>query len=358
MRLIALLMLAVAFATLMFVVSLTFFNMTVNYKIEPLPAMPTNVPKVNTTTIIINKAKSTQTLKYLPLIPKKRDDVLHVVILACNRRIELNMSMFALTQVYEKHLLNITVSLDCAESFLNIFPVYRHEFGALQVVDSYQRHVAVDDWRDERVARHWLSAITRMFESAPNIEHVLYMEEDHVVMPDIYVAANKYKNTCKDCFAINLACHKPCYGRFSRSPHAIGKAGIANIGVLYIRKQWLQFLKSKALSLFCSLRGDWDINMKGVTSKELIPKYNLQLLKPRVYHLHDCVSARTGKTWKKSWCGVKGRERIYREFVDDWQKYAPPSNKSTPFVYVEKGTLNPKAPPLMEKRCLEAVHHD
>ena len=121
MRLIALLMMAVAFATLMYVVSLTFFNMTVNYKIEPLPAMISITPKLNTTTIVINKAKSTQTLKYSPLIPKRHDGVLHVVILACNRGIELNMSLFALTQVYEKHLLNITVSLDCAESFSNIF---------------------------------------------------------------------------------------------------------------------------------------------------------------------------------------------------------------------------------------------
>lgn len=84
MRVLAVLMLAVAFATLMYVVSLTFYDMTINYKIEPLPAMPTNPPpsispKVNTTTIVTNKGKTAKTLKHTstlpPLIPKQRIDV-------------------------------------------------------------------------------------------------------------------------------------------------------------------------------------------------------------------------------------------------------------------------------------------
>ena len=119
MRLIAVLMLAVAFATLMYVISLTFYDVTINYKIEPLPSIPVKPPQQVDTSTLVSKHDSPKTLKHARTLPQ-RVDMLHVVILACNRGIELNMSLFALTQVYEKHLLSITVSLDCAESFSNI----------------------------------------------------------------------------------------------------------------------------------------------------------------------------------------------------------------------------------------------
>ena len=273
----------------------------------------------------------------------------HVLVLACDRRVELDTALFALSKAYLASLASVTVSVDCIvdSSFYTMIHKYRQDFRTLSVQSSYQQHIEPDAWRDERVARHWISAVTRQFEDGAN--RVLYLEEDHVVMPDIFIAAHRFDRACEKCFAVNLACHKPCDGKFTLSPHSVGLGSVGNIAVLYHRKQWLEFVKYKAPD-FCTMRGNWDINLAFFN----LPM--LQVYKPRAYHLHDCVSARRKRLeFGGKFCNK--RRELYRSFANEWgQTTTSFSNVTWQSPHVVTRGRNAPAPKKMRDMCMRAAY--
>lgn len=272
-----------------------------------------------------------------------------VLVLACDRRTELDTALFALSRAHLASLASVTVSIDCIvdDSFHRMINKHRHAFRTLSVQLSYQHHVKPDAWKDERVARHWISAVTRQFELGAS--RVLYIEEDHVVMPDIFLAAQRLGQACQNCFAVNLACHKPCDGRLTLDPDSVGLGGVGNIAVVYYRKQWIAFVKHRA-SAFCRMRGNWDNNLKTFR----LPM--LQVYKPRAYHLHDCVSARTKRLeFGGKYCGK--RRELYRHFAREWARTGRSLGNltwQTPLAIARAKTA--PAPQKMRDMCMRAAY--
>jgi hypothetical protein len=276
-----------------------------------------------------------------------------VLILACNRREELEAALYALSRVERAHLCNITISVDCAGSSLDgVADAYSSTFLAIQVVDSYQRSAPPDAWTDERVSRHWVSALSRLF--ADGHRRVLYLEEDHVVMPDIVTAERKFDGSCgEDCFAMNLACHAPCSGKYTHDAAVVGWSEPGNIAVVYYREKWALLLEH--IDTFCSYRGDWDHNLRKIGALGIVPWKNVQLYKPRAYHLHDCVSARTSKRhFDGKYCGK--RRQLYDAFLSDWHQGGASLLRPKwvdSYTKPAYGVLTP-APSEMKRMCLRA----
>ena len=269
----------------------------------------------------------------------------HVLILACNRKEELDTALYALSQAHLAHAADVTVSVDCPDGPDS--SQYSQSFHSIRFVDSYQRYVPFDAWKDERVARHWLSAITRVFREGH--ARVLYLEEDHVVMPDIFYAANRFQRP-DSCSTLNLACHKPCNGRYTGDAAVAGKGLVENIAIVHYSHTWAAFIHSDELVRFCSARGDWDINLHNLG---IAPSY--QVYKPRAYHLPSCTSSRTGKVkFGGRYCGNRAMQ--YRGFLDEWRRTTSIVQR---VIEVPSQAWSPKytaaAPPAMKRRCLEAI---
>jgi len=278
------------------------------------------------------------------------DDALKVLILACDRHDELDMSLYALGEAHLARSAHVVVSVDCIVpwKFYDMIRSHSSRFNTLKIQSSYQQHVEPDAWKDERVARHWISAISRMFYDGA--ERVLYLEEDHVAMPDIFLAANRFDNACPSCFAVNLACHKPCGGMYTTDQASAGIGVIGNIAVVYYKSKWLDFIRRR--HRFCSVRGDWDYNLKWLYQYRC-----LQVYKPRAYHLHDCRSARTKRLeFNGKYCNK--RRELYMQFRTEWSSTPSGVPRINMQRQVSEGIgQTATAPDRMRERCLEAAEH-
>ena len=75
MRVLAVLMLAVVFATLMYVISLTFFDVTINYKIESLPSIPVKPPQH-----VETSSDSQKTLKHASTLQQRVEQMSTLIV--------------------------------------------------------------------------------------------------------------------------------------------------------------------------------------------------------------------------------------------------------------------------------------
>ena len=263
-------------------------------------------------------------------------DRLVVLVLACNRTAELKVALTALAAADGAEDVEVVVSVDCPAP-----PIASEAGDAFASFD-----VVASVGTAGNAARHWLGALTRAFR-AYDAERILLVEEDHVVMPDIFTAAALFQ-PCKSCFATNLAHHHGVLG----TERAWGLGGIGNIGVVYYRDRWERFLR-QGLDRFCSLRGDWDHAMQRLRleSRWGVEPDTLQVYKPRAYHLKTCFSAREKKR-KTALCGDRKRE--YAQFLQEW-------NSSNIGRRGLSTLLSPwpmpavPAPKAMQELCLNAV---
>jgi len=184
-----------------------------------------------------------------------------------------------------------TVSIDCQGQQV---PNVVRDLG-LNMRWSHQVHVPPDG-SDERVARHWLNAVSATFKR-PECEWVVYAEDDHVVAPtfykDLWALISYYKSENMDVFALNMGCHGDCWGMRSLDPGAVGRMEPGNMGVVYIRPQWQAFMGK--LSVFCALLGSWDVNMHVLGAQGHLPQHALTYLRPRIVQIRACMSSRTGE---------------------------------------------------------------
>jgi len=262
-----------------------------------------------------------------------------ILILACDREEELAVSLHSIEKMKDSDEADVVVSFDChMPNRSHLYNRYRSSFRSLRFVDSYQLNFQRDAWTDERVARHWVSAITRVLSVHPQ---VVYLEEDHVVMPDFIEAVDHYKKqNCSACFEVDIGCHLPC------------KSELSNMGVIYFQHTWMEFLEN-GFEGWCSRRGDWDHNLRKYTEEARMGSYRTD--RTHVKHLHDCVSARTKRLHKNGvYCGKDRRMQLYREFLEEWEK-----DREKPFggelVMSHKTVNNPGAPARMKEMCLGSI---
>ena len=292
-------------------------------------------PSVFVLTCLVTPTKSSPILNGKNVFPP-------LLILACNRLDELRASLFSISRARLSHKVDVYLSLDCPIPIENNISINLYPFRSFSVLNSYQRFSPKNPWTDERVARHWLSAINTMLE---HHESVIYLEEDHVVMPDFFEAALYHiERRCPGCFEVNLGCHPPC------------QPGIGNIAVVYFKNSWDNFVGQ--LNIWCSWRGDWDHNLRRFIYQGFSSfPYIYQAFPSHARHLHDCVSARTGrKHFQGKHCGFQKRLDLYESFVEEWAKSPQISSKISHAGSMEKFPLNHfDAPNEMKKMCKESI---
>ena len=104
------------------------------------------------------------------------------LILACNRPKALNLSLYSWSV---STMMPITLSLDCMDKrTVRIANYWNLKMPNLEVKPSFQMFEKETGSQalktDERITRHWISSITRLF-FRKNCDYVVYTEEDHII---------------------------------------------------------------------------------------------------------------------------------------------------------------------------------
>lgn len=96
---------------------------------------------------------------------------------------------------------------------------------------------------------------------------------------------------CPDCFAVEMACHRDCWGAATNIASLVGLMEPGNKGVVYSRVIWQWFIAHVAE--FCQPYGNWDVNLYYFLEKQKKFLYALTFLKTRIQHMSTCRSSRT-----------------------------------------------------------------
>lgn len=168
-------------------------------------------------------------------------------------------------------------------------------------------------YRDERVARHWLFSVSRLFHRG--FEYVVHLEEDHVVSLDFFVALQGIIQwgQKQDSGCYNMGCGGDCWGSISRRDKDVTWMEAGNMGVIYTQKFWGHFLQNSfgGISAFCSMRGNWDINVHTMQSRSILPVPCSTYAKTRVMHQPHVKSVRTSSV---------GSSNGFKSDVDSWRR--------------------------------------
>ena len=282
----------------------------------------------------------------------------HAILILCSyRTTHVDFALHTWSQVHDLQF-PIFLSVDrlsAMPAMQKLVDKWTHNFTVpITLQQSYQAHVKPDYYLDERVARHWISSITRLF-IRRGYDYVWYFEEDHIVAPSIVQSGlqliRQAHSVCNSCFAFYLGCHRNCYNmtRADTSPMDVMRMGAGNMGVIYILNQWRTLLKRK--KEFCKLQGNWDINLNYMMRSRLVQPHGLTLLHRRVEHLTDTESARTGKNYNL------GSMKIWQQQYDTLRRIDSAVNGRL----IDCGTRveNPKRPPMppnhIFERCLQSI---
>ena len=97
---------------------------------------------------------------------------------------------------------------------------------------------------------------------------------------------------CPSCFAVQLGCHRDCWGMSSTATTAsdVARMEPGNMGVVYSRSTWRWFLQH--IDEYCSINGSWDVNLHHLLSVHTQHQNALSFLKSRVVHNLGCGSDR------------------------------------------------------------------
>jgi len=271
-----------------------------------------------------------------------------VLILACDRPKELNI---ALTSWSKLSGLPVTISMDCESHESDV--VVADWLGKQPLwskMDSFQRLIK-EPPSEETITRHWVSALTIMFQR-PECDYVIYAEEDHIVSDDFFDSAKTLISafdTCPTCWSMNMGCHRDCWGKRENNPSAVIRMESGNMGVIYTREGFQTFMNH--IDTFCDMLGNWDNNVHTMAAIGHIKPHSLTFLQPRIHHLSTCHSSRTGVThnrncdWSKETVDFFSKERrLHEPLVDRGVALFRPGAKT----YA-------RAPALTKQRCLAAA---
>jgi hypothetical protein len=222
---------------------------------------------------------------------------LAILILTCNRQLALEALLSTLANADGISSKAVYVSFDCNPGPLLNLTLWSDRGLAIQRIDSHQRHIVEADTakarRDERVTRHWLHAVNTVLLQH---DHVLYLEDDHLVHPSILYDAQvlllMQPTLCPTCFAVQLGCYRDCWGMASATTTAsdVARMEPGNMGVVYHRNTWKWFMQY--VEEYCSIYGIWDVNLHHVLSIHTQHQHALTFLKSRVVHNSACGSDR------------------------------------------------------------------
>lgn len=231
---------------------------------------------------------------------KRRASFTHdlaILILTCNRQLSLEALLSTLANADGISSKAVYVSFDCNPGPLLNLTLWSDRGLAIQRIDSHQRYIVETDTakarRDERVTRHWLHAVNTVLLQH---DYVLYLEDDHLVHPSILYDAEALllmqPTLCPTCFAVQLGCHRDCWGMASATTTAADVARMepGNMGVVYYRNTWKWFMQY--VEEYCSIYGSWDVNLHHVLSIHTQHQHALTFLKSRVVHNSACGSDR------------------------------------------------------------------
>lgn len=222
-----------------------------------------------------------------------------VSLMACNRLSALNLSLMSLevaSALYAarwNELIPIYISLDCF--------VYDME----EMVRTWNRSSLLlhtmwfpeareqrnSQWADERVARHWLNSVNTLFDGG--FHYVVHLEEDHMVTRYFFDDLIGLIGWAPHSFCFNMGCLGDCWGSISEDPNHVTWMEAGNMGVVYSIEFWTAFLKAK--DHFCSMIGNWDINIHLIQSQGKLPLPCATYAMPRVGHMLNAGSSRSGK---------------------------------------------------------------
>ena len=238
-----------------------------------------------------------------------------VLILACDRPKNLNLSLYSINEAKQSiyndmHDLPIFISFDCKHNeTINIAKSWKNIIDITILFSQSVKHIDDNDfWK---VKNHWISAINRMFMEF-SFDYVIYLEDDHIVSLDFFDTAHillsyilsgfikTYTNL--DIFSICLARHFPHKNPFANfnqnNTNVLSQVfimnGSCNIAAVHLKTNWVKFMKH--IDIFCSLKNGWDIAQRSMllTIPSLVHN-SLFITKPRAYHLRgQCYSSRIG----------------------------------------------------------------
>jgi len=227
-----------------------------------------------------------------------------ILMLACIPMQETTFALSLWGQVRGIARVPFYVSVDCSPGIALDDDEWRARGLRMRVLSSHQRADANAARRDERVTRHWLHAVTRVLSRH---EHVLYVEDDHVVLPEIlgdaFALLALGQRTCPYCFAVQLGCHGDCWGAATADAGLVGLMEPGNMGVVYSRDKWRWF--TAQIAEFCRPYGIWDVNLHLFLEAQSEFKYALTFLKTRIYAMPTCRSSRTHMRGDCDWAPVR-----------------------------------------------------
>lgn len=245
---------------------------------------------------VLNVTIGVAVLGFTPHVAKEDVPDVAVLVMACNRPEETSFALSSWSRVVGISSVPFFVSVDCSPGVDLEEDMWRASGLRLQVLSSHQRFVKEDgeqrNRRDERVTRHWLWAVSRVLSDH---EFVLYAEDDHVVLPeilhDMYHMLAFARGACPDCFAVQMGCHRECWGAATNNASLVGLMEPGNMGVVYSRVKWQWFVAHVAD--FCQSYGIWDVNLHHFLQQHKQFMYALTFLKTRISNMPTCRSSRT-----------------------------------------------------------------
>ena len=307
----------------------------------------------------MGRARSSQALPRARLEDAAAGKLFSIVILACNRPLELESALTTWAAVWGIAQTPVTVSMDCRHNeTLAVVQRWqaRPALSHLRLVFSSQVDV-VEKNSDERVTRHWLQAVNRCFQK-DDVAHVIYAEDDQVVTPDILTSAVRLIAAkpvlCPECFSLNLGCRGNCWGRRSTNSAAVIRMESGNTGVVYSRLEWEKFIAQA--DTYCDMLGIWDVNVHIMGAMRKISPLSLTYAMPRVHHLSTCFSSRTQRTMRSP-AACDHRNEVAR-FLSAAAASAGAHGGLRDLgraSFVRPPARYPRAPTLTRRRCLETL---
>ncbi|KAI3657352.1 hypothetical protein MP638_000830 [Amoeboaphelidium occidentale] len=159
----------------------------------------------------------------------------------------------------------------------------------------------IDDERfKQTAAKHhywWLwnfvyrSGVVEKIMRIPDFQ-VLYLEEDHIVTPDILYALDgllELRNAqCPECFGIVLGFHDTDFDRVDIKRWKEAQYNVLlNIGMSFNRTAFMKILRAR--KEFCSFNDyNWDLTFGHMGNVRSIPDASLSVRLSRVYHIGSC----------------------------------------------------------------------
>ena len=280
-----------------------------------------------------------------------------VNLIGCNRAFQYDLALKSLDIAAKaSHKVIVFASVDCNDQgTIDVVKKWQYNTSSnIRVVylESYQMHTHKQPARlDERVARHWLSANNRIF-SLGFYDDVIYLESDHIVAPDFFDATKSLLShpLSKDFFMLNLGCHGRCHGKISNDPSTITVYPLQNIGVIYRRQGWEDFINNR-IDDFCSMYGDWDYNLHTVLGHN---SRSLGYTMPRVKHTTTCYTSRRHYDH-----GCEDPDNLHQKEFDEFIKKKPRRMRHQLNLVGEDskkmtGSIKHDADQETKKLCLEA----